>query len=111
MKMRTRIVIGASVLLLGGLLAVPFLIPLNTYRAPIEAAASKALGRDVHIKGPLHLALYPEIGLSVGDVSIANVPGAHDAEMAGVKSMVVGAKLMPLFSRSEEHTSELQSRF
>src|SRR5256885_15060195 len=98
MKMRTRIVIGASVLLLGGLLAVPFLIPLNTYRAPIEAAASKALGRDVHIKGPLHLALYPEIGLFGRDVSVANVPGAHRAEMGGAKSTVVGPRLMPLFS-------------
>src|SRR5258706_4799690 len=104
MKTRTRIVIGASVVLVGGLLAVPFLIPLDSYRAPIETAATKALGRAVHIKGPLHLALYPEIGLSVGDVSIANVPGAHDAEMAGVKSMVVGAKVMPLFSGRLEVT-------
>src|SRR5262249_3925198 len=60
--------------------------------------------RDVHIKGPMHLAVYPELGLSVGDVSIANVAGAHDPEMAGVKSMIVGAKLMPLLSGRLEVT-------
>ncbi len=104
MKTRTRIIIGASVLVLAGIVATPFLIPLDTYRAPIEAAATKALGRTVHIGGPMRLTVYPEIGVSLGDVSVANIPGGHDAEMASVKSMVVGAKLMPLLSGRLEVT-------
>ena len=56
--MRTRnIVIGVSALVLAGIVATPFLLPLDTYRGPIEAAATKALGRAVHINGPMHLTV------------------------------------------------------
>ena len=55
------------------ILATPFLIPLTIYRGRIEAAASAALSREVHIKGPLHLTVYPDLGLSLSDVTIANV--------------------------------------
>ncbi|HYK78905.1 MAG TPA: AsmA family protein, partial [Micropepsaceae bacterium] len=85
-------------------LATPFLIPLNTYRASLEAAASRALSREVHIKGPLHLAVYPEIGVSLSDVTIANVPGARDPNMVTAGQVIVGAQIMPLFSGRLEVT-------
>ena len=44
---RINLIIGAVILLV---LATPFLIPLNMYRGQIEAAASRALSREVHIK-------------------------------------------------------------
>ena len=93
-------VVGA----VGALLAVPFLMPLDTYRAPIERAASSALGREVHIRGSMGLTVYPQIGISLGDVSIANPQGAKNPQMVEVKSVVVGAKLMPLLSRRLEIT-------
>jgi AsmA protein len=103
--MRTRtIVIGVSALVLAGVVATPFLLPLDTYRPSIESAATKALGRAVHIKGSMHFTVWPEIGVSVADVSVANAAGARDPNMASVNSMVVGAKLMPLFSGRLEVT-------
>jgi len=96
-------VVGA----VGALLAVPFLMPLDTYRAPIERAASSALGREVHISGSMGLTVYPQIGISLGDVSIANPQGAKNPQMVEVKSVVVGAKLMPLLSRRLEITEVL----
>jgi len=96
-------VVGA----VGALLAVPFLIPLDTYRAPIERAASSALGREVHIRGSMGFTVYPQIGISLGDVSIANPQGASNPQMVEVKSVVVGAKLMPLLSRRLEITEVL----
>src|SRR3954471_13943881 len=78
--------------------ATPFLVPLSVYRPALERAASVALAREVHIKGPVHLTVYPGIGLSLSDVAIANVPGARDTEMIAAEDLVVGAKLMPLFS-------------
>jgi len=91
---RINLIIGAVILLI---LATPFLIPLNMYRGQIEAAASRALSREVHIKGPMHLTFYP-VGLSVSDITVANVPGAHDPQMITADELVVGAQLMPLFS-------------
>src|SRR5258706_402446 len=85
-------------------LATPFLIPFNTYRASLEAAATRALSGEVHIKGPLHLAIYPEIGVSLSDVTIANVPGARDPAMITAGEVVVGARIVPLFSGRLEVT-------
>ena len=107
---RRHIIIASIVGALGLLLAVPFLLPLDTYRAPIERAASSALGREVHIRGSMGLTVYPQIGISLGDVSIANAPGARHPQMVEVGSVVVGAKLMPLLSRRLEITEVLLQR-
>ena len=101
---RRHIIIASVVGALALLLAVPFLLPLDTYRAPIERAASSALGREVHIRGSMGLTVYPQIGISLGDVSIANARGARHPQMVEVGSVVVGAKLMPLLSRRLEIT-------
>jgi AsmA protein len=104
---RSHIVTASVVGVLGLLVAVPFLLPLDTYRAPIERAASSALGREVHIRGSMGLTVYPQIGISLADVSIANAKGARHPQMVEVKSVNVGAKLMPLLSRRLEITEVL----
>ena len=110
MKKRTIIIAGAGVAVVAALAAAPFLVPLETYKAPIERAASAALGRQVQIRGPLGLSIYPQIGISLADVSIANAPGARHPQMVEVDSVVVGAKLMPLLSRRLEITEVILQR-
>ncbi|HEY1796945.1 MAG TPA: AsmA family protein [Stellaceae bacterium] len=93
---RRRIVLLAVVVLaLGG---AAMLVPLNSLRGPIETAASRALDRQVRVAGSLHLTLFPEFGISLKNVSIANSAGAHDPEMVTVGKIIVGARLMPLLS-------------
>ncbi|HSS13043.1 MAG TPA: AsmA family protein, partial [Rhizomicrobium sp.] len=84
--------------------AVLLLMPLDSFRAPLEKAVSRGLGRGVHIAGALHASLYPEIGLSAGDVSIDNVAGGEAKIFAHVGTMAVGAKLLPLLSRQIDIT-------
>lgn len=103
MKLKTGIFIGLGVVV-AGLVATPFLLPLDVYRAQLERAASTAIGRDVRIRGPIKLTVYPELGISLSDVSIANVPGGKDPEMLSAESVLVGAELMPLLSRRLEVT-------
>lgn len=90
---------------LGGLVALvilaagtALLIPLDSLRTPLEEAASRALGRQVQIEGHLRLAVFPEFGISLKDVSIANASGAHTPQMISVGKVVVGAELSSLFS-------------
>lgn len=94
-SVRIELSILAAVVLL---LAMPFLLPVNVWRGPIEHAASAALGRDVKIHGPIHLSIYPDIGLRLDDVSVANPAGAHDPQMVIAGSVVVGARIIPLLS-------------
>ena len=98
---KIQLIVGALFL---ALLATPFLIPLNVYRGQIERAASAALSREVKINGPVHLTVYPELGLSLSGVTLAGVPGARDPQMISADSLVVGARLMPLFSGRLEVT-------
>jgi uncharacterized protein involved in outer membrane biogenesis len=74
------------------------LIPLDSLRGALESAASAALERQVQIRGHLRLAIFPEFGISLKDVSIANVAGAHDSPMIAVGKVVVGADLSSLLS-------------
>jgi len=103
MRRRSIIAVTAVAAVLG-LVAVPFLLPLDTYRGPIERAATSALGREVHVRGPMHLAIYPQLGISLGNVSVASTAGSHNPQMVEVDSVLVGAKLMPLLSRRLEIT-------
>jgi AsmA protein len=103
MKRRSIVLLslGAAVVALA---AAPFLIPLNAFKAPLESAASAATGRAVRLAGPMHLTLFPQLGLSLSDISIANAQGAREPQMVSVDDVVVGARLMPLLSGRLEVT-------
>ena len=98
---RIELTILAAVLLL---LAAPFLLPVNVWRMPMERAATAALGREVSIRGPIHLSIYPDIGLRLSDVSVANPAGTRTPEMITAGSVIVGARIAPLFSGRLEVT-------
>ena len=103
--MRKYLIIGSIPVLLITVIAIVLrLVPLDSFRAPLEKAVSRGLGRGVHIAGSLHASLYPEIGLSAGDVSIDNIPGGIEKEFAHVGTLAVGAKLIPLLSREIDIT-------
>jgi len=98
---RIELSIFAAVLLL---LAMPFLLPVNIWRGPIERAATAALGREVKIHGAIHLSIYPDIGLRLDDVSVANPDGAQEPQMINAGSVVVGAQIVPMLSGRLEVT-------
>jgi AsmA protein len=101
MKIFGRIVLALAVLAVV-VIALPFLIPAERYRSPIEQAVAKATGRALHIDGALRFTVYPDIGVSAQNVRFANAPGARDAQMAQVDTLIVGVKLLPLLSRRVE---------
>ena len=95
---RRRIALLSVLALIFGLGVAIFLVPLSAFRGPLEAAASRALGRDVTIGGSIHLAVYPQFGIALHDVAVANAAGGHDAQMIKVGKMIFGAELMPLLA-------------
>lgn len=103
MKRRNIALLSAGGVLVALGIAV-VLMPLDAFRGPIERAASATLKREVRIAGAMHLTLIPQLGISLGEVSVGNAVGARDPQMATVESIVVGARLLPLFSRRLEVT-------
>ena len=78
--------------------AVPFLVPIETYKAEIERRASEATGRKLTIAGPVSFSLLPSLAISARDVSFANAPGATNANMMLLDRLDVRLKLLPLLS-------------
>jgi AsmA protein len=100
---RVLIFLGALfAIVLAVIAVVPFLIPSSVYKAQIESAASKALGRDVVLNGDASLSILPVISARVDGVEVANPEGFTDALMVDAGSLRASVKLLPLLSSRVE---------
>ncbi len=102
MKKLFLILLGVVVVLIGAALALPFVIPTETYKQQLAAQVERATGRRLDIQGPLHLSLLPSVALEAQDVRFANMPGAVEPEMARLKALLVELKVWPLLHGSVE---------
>ncbi|HXR85941.1 MAG TPA: AsmA family protein [Stellaceae bacterium] len=97
--MLKKLLIGLAVvvvLVIAAAIAVPFLIPLDTYKGKIVALVKSETGRDLKIDGPVHFSLFPSVALEANDVSLSNPPGAASPNMVQLKTLDVELKLLPL---------------
>src|SRR5208337_5356994 len=85
------IVVAVFVLIL---IALPFLINVNSFRPKIEAEASAALGRQVTI-GNLSLSIFSG-AVEADNVAIADDPAFSKSPFVTAKSLKIGVELMPL---------------
>ncbi|MBM3573788.1 MAG: AsmA family protein, partial [Alphaproteobacteria bacterium] len=96
---KLSIVVGAVLALaVGALLVGPGFVDWNAYRPRIGAAVETAVGRKLSIEGDLKLTLLPSPALSVGQVRLANMVGAAEAEMVRLKALRVHLAVLPLLS-------------
>ena len=83
---------------MGLALAVPFLLPADIYKEPIEQGVSRATGHAFAINGPLRFTFFPAFAVEADRVSLANVPGGQAASLATAKDVRLGIRLWPLLS-------------
>lgn len=95
-------ILALLVLLAGILVVAPGLVPVKTYKGRIEAAASKALGREVTIGDDLSFKIIPQTAFRVTNLEIANAEGFDAPYLARVARADIGVKLFPLFKGSVE---------
>ena len=94
------IVLGVIVVVL---IALPFLINVNSFRPKLEATATEALGRQVKV-GNLSLSLLTGT-VTADDISIADDPAFASAPFVTAKSLKVGVELMPLIFSKQLHVT------
>lgn len=100
-----KLLIGLAVVILlviVAAIAVPYFIPLDSYKARIIALVKTETGRDLRIDGPIHFSLLPSIALEANDVTLSNPPGAASANMVQLKTLDVELKLLPLLHGAVE---------
>lgn len=99
-----KILIGLSVvvvLLIGVVVALPFLIDLNKYQDQYKPIIEDALNRKVQLQD-IRLTIWPRIGARVAGFAVLDDPSFGSAPFASLSSLDVGVKLMPLLSGKVE---------
>jgi AsmA protein len=89
------------VLLVGLVLALPFLIDLNKYQDQYKPLIEDALNRKVQIQD-IRLTVWPRIGARVAGFAVLDDPAFSPGSFASLSSLDVGVKLMPLLSGKVE---------
>ena len=90
------IVVGILIVIV---IALPFLINVNTFRPKLESELTDALGRQVKV-GNLSLSLLSG-GVTADDISIADDPEFSKTPFVQAKALTVGVELIPLiFSKT-----------
>ena len=99
-----KIVIGlliVVVLVIGGILALPFLIDLNKYKDQYKPLIEDALNRKVQLQD-IRLTIWPRIGARVAGFTVLDDPAFGSGPFASLASLDIGVKLGPLFSGTVE---------
>lgn len=75
------------------------LLDPTAHRDEIAAWLSKGLGRQVTVHGGVHLAVYPWLGLHLGNLAVADADGV--SPFANARAAVVQVRLGPLIRQGE----------
>ena len=89
------------VLLIGGVLALPFLVDLGRYQDQYKPLIEEALNRKIQLQG-IRLTVWPRIGARVSEFAVLDDPAFSSGPFASLSSLDVGVKLMPLLSGKME---------
>src|ERR1700690_2531125 len=104
--MKALKIIGIVVaILLLVVIALPFLIDVNSFRPKLESALTEALGREVKV-GNLSLSILSGT-VSAEDLSIADDPTFSKDPFIRAKSLKVGVEVMPLIFSEALHVTDI----
>lgn len=105
--MKKKIVLALAVVAGVLVLAVAtlfFVVDIDSFRGYIETRAEENLGRDVRL-GAIGLTMVPGFGLQIDDVAVEARPGEGDGDLLSLRSLRIGARLIPLLNNRLEVTS------
>ncbi|MGH9504515.1 MAG: AsmA family protein [Terriglobales bacterium] len=87
------------------IIALPFLINVNSFRPKLESALTESLGREVKV-GNLSLSILSG-SVSAEDLSIADDPAFSKDAFIRAKSLKVGVEVMPLIFSKALHVTDI----
>jgi uncharacterized protein involved in outer membrane biogenesis len=97
-----RVLLGSLaalvVLAILAIVGAALLVDPSSFRPEIEAAAKRATGRDLVLRGPIHIryGLHPR--LVAENMALANIPGGSRPDMVMLHRLQVTVALLPLLS-------------
>ena len=99
-----KVVVGfliVVVVVVGVIVALPFLIDLNKYQDQYKPLIEEALNRKVQLQD-IRLTIWPRIGARIAGFAVQDDPAFDSSPFTSLTSLDVGVKLMPLLSGKVE---------
>ena len=90
------------VVVIAAIVILPMVIDPNDYKDEIIAQVKSSTGRDLAIRDPLELSVFPKIAVRLGGVSLSNAPGFGSEPFAEVEELDLRVAFMPILSGSLE---------
>jgi len=105
MKHALKIIGIVVVVILLAVIALPFLINVNSFRPKLESELSQALGREVKV-GNLSLSILSG-SVSAENLSIADDPAYSKDAFIRAQALKVGVEVMPLIFSKTLHVTDI----
>jgi len=102
MRIVFKIIIFIVIIVIAGLIALPFIVDPNDYKQEISSQVEKATGRNLTLDGDIKLSVFPWIALELGPLSLSNAAGFKADSFAKVQQAEIRIKLMPLLKKQLE---------
>jgi AsmA protein len=102
MRILFKFIIFIVILIIAGLIALPFIVDPNDYKQEISTQVEKATGRTLTLDGDIKLSVFPWIALELGPLSLSNAAGFKADSFAKVQAAEIRIKLMPLLKKQLE---------
>ena len=106
LKFITTLLLVVVFLGVAAVVLLPHILDPDKYRDEIAKLVYDKSGLQLDIKGPIDWSIFPWVGLSIENISVA---GAHNDQLGQLGSAQVSVKLLPLLSqRVEMRTVQLK---
>ena len=90
------------ILVVAGLIALPFFIDPNDYKEEISEQVENATGRKLLLEGDIELSVFPWLALELGPLALSNAKGFKAESFLKVETTQIRIKLLPLLSKKLE---------
>ncbi|PJK27558.1 AsmA family protein [Minwuia thermotolerans] len=98
MKRFLIIVAAILVILVAAVVALPFVVPKSAMVDFVVAKMEEATGRKVTVGGEPEFSVFPDVTLSINQVSLSNFEGGSTENMAEIRSADIKVDLMAALS-------------
>lgn len=98
MRALLKLLAALAVLAVAAIVLVPLLVPAELVKRQVELAVEDATGRQLTIAGDVRISVFPVLAARIGEVRLANAPGARTPDMAQMRELDAQIALVPLLS-------------
>ena len=99
MKRALKIIATLVALLIITAVAIPMFVSADYIKAQLQTQVKNATGRDLVIKGKASFSVFPNIAITVSDVTLGNPAGFAGEYFVHIDRLETGAALKPLLAK------------